>query len=212
MVRREYLYVFAAAVCLLLASCESARKESLPSKEEEKDEIISVPVQPDSQWAVCASVDDLHGTWECEDGSGFKYPLSADGKVYLLYHEAWKDVSDEWKSLAASQNISLDELWLKRYTLYGWKNPYTKELMSLPVADENGIQKGIKFYRMAGRVFVREEYLITEFVFGRNLRYFLMSQDGKSFKTEGVMHLFSSVFPDFTGNGCVYEETGDDEL
>ena len=59
------------------------------------------------------------------------------------------------------------------------------------LSDENGVEKGVKFYRSSGHIYVRDEYLITEFIFGKNLRYFLMSQDGTHFKTGKVFHLFS---------------------
>ncbi|MCR5763075.1 MAG: hypothetical protein K6G00_06805 [Treponema sp.] len=198
-----------AVFCLLLASCESSKKTSYSHKSESSDLNVSDSSADgdestevdDGIWTACDYVDDMNGEWECSDGTGFSYPFYAGRKSYLLYHGEWKDVTADFSSRAASQNITVDQLWQKRYTLYSWKNSKTGITVQLPLSDENGVEKGVKFYRLSGRIYMREEYLITEFVFVKNLRYFKLAQDGLAFKAGGVMHLFSSIFPDINNGG-----------
>ena len=163
--------------------------------------------EEDGAWAFCSSIEDLRGIWECSDGTGFEYPFTADYRTYIRFYEAWQDVTAQWQDMALEQGITVDELWQKRSTIYAWQNPRTGKYASFPVADDGGVQRGVKFYRMAGHVYVREECLITEFVLGKNLRYFLMAEDGERFKTDGTLHLLSSVFPDMSGTGSVYVRT-----
>ncbi len=206
--------VVLAVACLILASCKTDSKEPHPEKPQQPDG-SSMTVQEssaessdafedDGLLVQCDSVDDLNGVWECTDGTGFIYPFTAGQKTYLLYYGAWKDVTQEFASLANSQGISVDALWQKRNTIYSWKNPKNGREVQLPLSDENGVEKGVKFYRLSGRIYMREEYLVTEFIFGKNLRYFLMAQDGSFFKAGTIFHLFSSIFPDMNGFGKKY--------
>lgn len=200
---------FCGAVCLLFASCASTPKPRSDSQNAAltvSDASVSTleTSEDEEMLSECNYVDDLNGVWECTDGTGFIYPFNADSKSYLLYHGSWKDVTNELSSLAKSQGLTIDELWQKRHSLYSWKNPKTGKEMQMPASDENGVEKGIKFYRQSGHIYIRDEYLITEFVLGRNLRYFLMSQDGMYFKTGKVLHLFSRVFPDMNNSGKKY--------
>ena len=204
------------AACLILISCASTPKPHSDSD----NPVLTVPdsssnpsenSDDEEVFTACDYVDDLTGEWEASDGTGFIYPLNTDRKSYLLYHGAWKDVTKDLTSYAEVQNISIDELWQKRYTIYSWKNPKYRKEMPLPLSDENGVEKGLKFYRSSGHIYVRDEYLITEFIFGKNLRYFLMSQDGTHFKTGKVFHLFSRVFLDMNDSDKIYWKKDSEE-
>ena len=174
-----------------------------PQPESENAGLAEVlPVEPPPLvWETPATVDSLSGTWIAMDGTGYVYPFDVDGRRYLLYHGAWKEVSEEWQKIAAAQGIDMEHLWQKRYAIV-----YTFKEHVLPYADENGSQMGIKFMRTAGHIYVRTDILVTELVFARNLPYFKLASDGRQFYEDGVFHLFSSSFPDIPQGKQTYQK------
>lgn len=185
--------VFPALIlgCLaLFLSCESTPKSGSSSQTDTASKTATKT--PDS-------IDALEGMWECEDGTGYRYPVSANGKNYLCYHEAWLDVTKEWETNALAQGLTLDELWLKRFSMYP----------NLPAVDENGTERGMRFSRRTQggqtHVFVRSEVLISELVAAKNLSCFNISVDGRWFKESGVFHYFSTVVKDRKAGTRVFQ-------
>lgn len=212
MLVQKTLGIVIMAVCLSFVSCVSDQKKSTPANDS-----LYVPENPpdadensdDKNRTASDSIDDLRGLWKSNDGTAFEYPFVCDGRTYLRYCNAWSDVTNEWRRMASSQGITMLDMWNKRFTLYSWKNPNTKKDMPLPLSDGNGIQMGIKFHKVDDRVYIREEILITEYVFEKNLKCFLLSDDGSDFRMNGVLHLFSGLFPDISQSEQIYKKEMD---
>ena len=133
--------------------------------------------------------------------------MEAGGKKYLRLSYPQSDDTLKWQKFAEKHHLDLSDLWEKRFALA--ENIYAdsenpKNLEIFPYSDENGIQKGRKFFIVDERIYSKIEILIPERILLANLGFFVIRKDTKSLREFGIFHLASDKFPDIKASDAVY--------
>lgn len=93
----------------------------------------------DSHFHSIDSATVIFGKWHNSRGQEIEFPLNAKDGVYLKLAQKQKDDTKLWKDFMEKQNLTIQDVWPRRFALLS--KIYGKEY---PLADENGIQTGIK--------------------------------------------------------------------
>lgn len=178
MKKKSFLILAVVFLSLIFAACKTT------SSVEDTNE----------QWIPVTNIDQLRGTWFCDEGR-IIFPQEFQNEEYLLIVGKEVDDSKLWMNYASKYNIPIKQAWAKRYAaiaeVYG---------INYPLVDSNKIQRGIKFstpkiftdYYI--EVITHMDTLIPEDVVFKNLGFFYISKDGSQLKTSGTFRYFSSKF------------------
>jgi len=133
--------------------------------------------------SFAGSIDELSGFWIAEDGSGYEYPYSCDGKIYLRKFCSWQDCTRNYVSYADERGISLEATYSLRFCL---------ESEDFPKTYSNGIEEGFVYKKTEDAVYKRKEYLFPESVFYSNLNFFKIQKSKEKIflKEENVFHFY----------------------
>lgn len=160
-----------------------------------------------SAWHTPLALEELHGNWVSTRGE-YTYPLVINGKNYLRFALTPTNDTDLWKNFANSRNMDLSEIWTKRFPLSQAIYSSPEKIDILPEVDENGIQKGRKFFIEDEKIFSRLEILIPERILAVNLNYFLVRRDGMSLREQGTFHLLSKKFQNRKSTEILFYKMG----
>ena len=164
------------------------------------------PVLLAEKWRDVESLEQISGTWKSDDGCLYEYPFELNGTTYLRYAWAESDDTEFWLSYAKSRNMSLYDLWQKRFVfLYEIYQAY------YPVSDENNNQLGIKLRlesplkddSLPFRIISRKEFLAPKEIAEENTSFFKLK--GKDFlMEEGEFSFKSNRFDSIYSDGKEY--------
>ncbi len=171
---------FLLPVCFLLVSCLSTNLTG-------------------DRWRSAQNLDELYGIW-VSSTSEYVYPVEIDGKKYLRISYAKANDTEKWKKFASENDMDMSDLWQKRFSLASVIYSTSEKTEILPDSDENGTQKGRKFFiddsDGGEKIFSRQEILIPENLVAINLNFFLIRRDSFSLRENGEFHLVSNKFTD----------------
>ncbi|MCR4734837.1 MAG: hypothetical protein K5829_07540 [Treponema sp.] len=163
----------------------------------------STPQVVEEVFHPASSLEDLIGLWISENGE-YEYPFLLGNKKYIRFANSATDDTEIWEEFAASHGMDLKTLWKKRFSFLPYIYVPEGYKDTIPLSDSHGSEYGIKTFIQDGRIFSRKEMIIPEKILITNLRYFLLSQDEKSFKEDGTFYLASDVLNDLTADGTLY--------
>ena len=162
-------------------------------------------------WKNVTALEELYGTWRSSRGE-YTYPLEIDGKKYMRYALLETDDTIKWKEFAKNNDIDMADLWQRRFSLASSIYSTNEYAEVLPSSDENGTQKGRKFFITETdgeeKVFSRIEILIPENLVAINLNFFMVRNDGFGLREQKVFHLASQKFPDIEADDTLYYKMG----
>ncbi|MBR1537470.1 MAG: hypothetical protein IJ630_11090 [Treponema sp.] len=151
------------------------------------------------RWRSAQNLDELYGIW-VSSTSEYVYPVEIDGKKYLRISYAKANDTEKWKKFASENDMDMSDLWQKRFSLASVIYSTSEKTEILPDSDENGTQKGRKFFiddsDGGEKIFSRQEILIPENLVAINLNFFLIRRDSFSLRENGEFHLVSNKFTD----------------
>lgn len=194
---RFYLFILIAVLALLLVSYSLLVYVTNSTRISENES---------EEWHPVVNISEISGRWISATGSTYEWPLELNGKSYL--HYAWAETDDTalWMDYARKHNLSLHDMWLRRYSLC--KEIYGE--MS-PVSDRNGTQFGYKLRQDVSLdencpflIYSRQEFLVPIEIVEKNLSFFQMR--GKDELMEnGTFSFLSERFNVLTADNEIYE-------
>ena len=156
-------------------------------------------------WHIPESLNELIGEWTGDSGVVIKYPdySLATGDRMLSFSWPEIDATYDWYEYAETYGLTVSSMWNK-------KNAYRAAICGDIRSDENGSQLGVAVRRDDdGTIYAQQKLFVAEKIVRDNASFFLVSPDGKKFKTDGLFRLFSSLNYSVKGSGFVYIK-GDD--
>lgn len=180
-----------------VTSCVTTKNPSPSSQNPDESAYAKV------KWNKAEALSNLEGKWVGEDFT-IIYPYKIGTTDYFLIRYNETDDSYKWLAYANGTNITIENAWNKRFAAI----PYIYH-EDYPLADANGIQKGVKVRRPTSVQFVSNvEILIPEATIMKNLDIFSWAdtKDYSLLKLDGTFRYFSSVFQNQSYNFTILEK------